>query len=182
MLLWGDSKTGSYLDWITELVASVAAAGGHAKAHDPNLGRSGYTLALQKARIDADLAAMPASSLCTSALLNIGVNDVMTALPDEATWKTNYKYVIDAILAKYPRINVYVAYPWGRGRDANCATLKTWIDAIIADYAVGVYAGHDENVWLKGADDGATMTTDGIHYSAAGHTALAALWKTILGY
>jgi hypothetical protein len=40
----------------------------------------------------------------------------------------------------------------------------------------------DERVWLEGGDDGATMTTDGVHYSSAGQTACAAAWQTVLGY
>lgn len=57
-----------------------------------------------------------------------------------------------------------------------------WIDAIIADYPGRCYAGHDERIWLEGGDNGATMTYDGTHYSAAGQAECVNQWKTILGY
>jgi len=43
------------------------------------------------------------------------------------------------------------------------------------------YLGHDERVWLEGGDDGATMTTDGRHYSAAGQAECAAQWRSVIG-
>jgi hypothetical protein len=56
-----------------------------------------------------------------------------------------------------------------------------WIDTLIVARAY-VRAGPDERVWLKGQDDGATNTTDGVHYSAAGQTACAGKWRALLGY
>ena len=120
-------------------------------------------------------------------LINLGVNDTYNggspALPNEAQWKADYAALIDAVLVKMPHAKIYLAKPWCRGRDAIQATMATWIDAIVATASGAgkkVYVGPDENVWLKGADNGATYTVDGVHYSTAGYDANAAQWAAIL--
>ena len=76
---------------------------------------------------------------------------------------------------------VYITKPWKRGFDSTADTYAGWVDEVIAARPFA-RAGDDERVWLKGADDGATNTTDGIHYNTAGETAKAAQMKTVLGY
>lgn len=135
-------------------------------------------MALERTWIDTYLSTVtpePPVVLC-----NVGVNDLTGGLPVEATWKTNYEYIIDAILTKWPSVIVYIAKPWRRGYAADCNTLAGWIDDIIADYSGEVLVGHDERTWLEGGDDGATMTYDGIHYSTAGETECYNQWLAIL--
>jgi hypothetical protein len=116
------------------------------------------------------------------ALINLGVNDWLPGLPNEVTWKANYQTVIDALVAKWPAIHIYIAKSWNRGYDASAATVGEWIDDLITANPGVVFAGHNEQVWLKGADDGATMTIEGIHYSVAGYAEAVNQWKTALGY
>jgi lysophospholipase L1-like esterase len=119
-------------------------------------------------------------------LLNLGVNDLgFTApgsLPNQTTWQNNYIAIIDALNAQWPSVPIYLMKPWKQGFDANCDTLAGWIDNVIAARPAAAFAGPDERTWLKSGDNGATRTSDGVHYSAAGHTECAAQWKTTLGY
>jgi hypothetical protein len=115
-------------------------------------------------------------------LIDLGVNDWTPAMPDETTWKANYQYIIDAIHTKYVNSRIYIAKVWTRFNDVKAATMAGWIDDLITANGGVVILGHDEQVWLKGDDDGATMTTDGVHYSVAGYTECMNQWLTILGY
>lgn len=134
---------------------------------------------MAKTWIDENLASVVRPPLVV--LCNLGVNDCWFGLlPAEATWKANYKYIIDAMLAKWPTITVYLAKPWMRDYTAECNTIAGWIDDIIADYSGEVLLGHDERVWLEGGDDGVTMTLEGIHYNAAGNAECTAQWVAIL--
>lgn len=174
----GDSKTWANL-WLCVLSDTLSLDGWSVYDVDaPMAAVSGYGVAGIAGIIDSYLAATsfgpPPAACC-----NLGVNDV-GSLPPEATWIANYEYIIDAILTKWPAIKVYIVKPWRRGYAAECNTLAGWIDTIIADYAGNVLVGHDERIWLEGGDDGATMTTDGTHYSDAGQAECASQWETIL--
>jgi hypothetical protein len=137
-----------------------------------------------KATVDADIAILNGRQVgkVVNILFNLGVNDVWEGLPDETTWKADVLYILDAFKAVNPDMVAYVMRPWIRGRDAYCGTLADWIDDVVAARPTWVHLGPDERIWLKGADDGATMTYDGIHYSAAGNAECAAQWQTTLGY
>lgn len=113
-------------------------------------------------------------------LINLGVNQM--GIYTESDFKTDYQYIIDAIHAKWPVAKIYMVKPWRRDYDAQAATTAGWIDDLIAANAGVCYAGHDEQVWLKGADNGATMTIDGTHYSTAGHAECPNQWMPVLGY
>ncbi len=92
------------------------------------------------------------------------------------------QYVIDALKAAYIGAKIYLAKPWVRNEDVNADIQAGWIDTIVANNPGVVFAGHDERIWLKGADNGATMTTDGVHYSVAGNAEVINQWETTLGY
>lgn len=125
-------------------------------------------------------------------LVNLGVNPSVCLAPptDEATWKVDYQEGIDAIVAKWPLAHVFLAKPWaswsGVDCDATYDTLAGWIDDLVAanpQCKVGLDerdTGADQGI--EGADNGATLTTDGVHYSAAGDTFVTGHWQTILGY
>jgi len=133
-----------------------------------------------KSSIDSNIA-LHSQPNCNACLINLGVNDQTDVV--EANWKADYQYIIDALLVKWPGTKIYLVKPWSRGRDAFYDTMAGWIDDLIAANPGTCFAGHDARVWLKGADDGATMTSDGIHYSIdAGQAECAAQWLTILGY
>lgn len=130
-----------------------------------------------RTNIDAILAGTPAThhvSLC-----NLSVNDFGNFT--QADWITAMNYILDAIHTKWPGITVYLMKPWKRGANAIADSFASWIDIIIASRAF-CHAGPDERSWLKGSDDGATMTIEGIHYSLAGQTECVAQWLTVLGF
>lgn len=147
-----------------------------------NLGVSGQTVSAASSGIATIIAAVPATDPVTVVLLNWGVNDIRFQTLVESTWKAQYLTIIDAVHARWPDAHVYLALPWVTGYDAGCDTLATWIGDIQASRSSFVSIGHDERVWLKGADNGATMTSDGVHYSTAGKNECAAQWRTAMGY
>jgi lysophospholipase L1-like esterase len=189
-LTYGDSKTNGYtwqptlrhainlrqypnnqMDWRIGTPTSASGV----------LARNGTTVALMKALVDADLAAMTGVAPARI-LVNLGANDVDGGgLPAETTWNANLAYILDAFRAKWPSVTVYIAYPWRRGYDADCDTVALRIDAVRSTRAWAP-AGPDERVTIKGADDGATNTNDGVHYSYAGAKAWAMAWVALLGY
>lgn len=64
-----------------------------------NLGVSGQTIAGVQGRIDTDLAAIQNVTSADAFIIAIGVNDGVTTVWD-TTRQANYKYIIDACLAK----------------------------------------------------------------------------------
>lgn len=116
----------------------------------------------------------------TYILVNLGVNDYDTQV--EATWKANYTSILDKLNAKWPSARIYCMKTWRQGYDTQANTQAGWLDAVIATRSSFAFAGPDERDWLKGGDNGATMTTDGIHYSAAGQAEALLQWKAAIGY
>lgn len=175
----GDSKTQAR-PWVAALAVPLTAMTGTPwQAYNGGVGGSTVWSYLPLA--DGILAAFPADASPGDykvVTLNWGANDV-GSLPAEATWEADYLAIIDKVHAKAPNAKVYLMRPWRRGYDAECATLHGWIDTIVAARAF-TYVGPDEAVWMKGADDGATMTVDGVHYSAAGTTEAAAQWLAVI--
>jgi hypothetical protein len=137
-------------------------------------------LSYLKTVIDAALAAMSDDYFLRYVLVNATVNSFDN--PPSAAWEGDLAYIVDAFHVKFPRARVYISKPWKRGYDADANTFANSVDAVLATRGAWASVGHDERVWLKGADDGATMTYDGVHYTTAGNTECAAQWKTILGY
>lgn len=146
-------------------------------AHD-NIGSGGYTAEyVADSIITTALAGEPRNHIVV--LFNLGVNSFGTAI--EADWIADVETIVDAVHARWPQASVYLARPWKQGYDAVADDYADWIDTIVAARTF-CYVGHDERVWLKGGDNGATMTYDGIHYSSAGQAECAAQWATVLGY
>jgi lysophospholipase L1-like esterase len=147
-----------------------------------NWGVGSSTVASHRATVDASIAAYAAALLPPPqyVLLNLGINDVAGGLPAEATWNANLAYILDAYHAAWPLASVYVAKPWGRTWDTGCDTVATRIDTVLSTRGTWAYVGDDERAWLKAADNGATMTSDGIHYSAAGVAAKVAAVMAVL--
>lgn len=143
-----------------------------------NYGVNGQTVATAAASISSTLASITTEP--TGVLLNWGANDMGAALPSQATWETNLTTIVDAVNAKWPSVKVYIMRPWRRGEDADSDTLAGWIANVQAARPSFVVIGPDERVWLKGADDGVTMTTDGVHYSVAGNVEAAKQWRAAM--
>jgi lysophospholipase L1-like esterase len=143
----------------------------------------GYTVTNMYSAIDGFLANHNTESSVYDYvfLINLGANDVAN-LPDGATWKTRYTYIIDAVLTKYPTTKIYLTKPWRRNYGTECDTLAGYIDDLVALYPGQCYVGDDERTWLEGGDNGATMSTDGVHYSEAGYVAKRAAVRAIIGY
>lgn len=177
MICLGDSKSDADA-WIGELCTSLGAAVGRRVEQRPLFyAVGGYTIAQLATLVSANVGTEYTTP--RYATINIGAND-MNPLPSATTWKGNLTTIINTLRDKWPSILIYVAKPWRQGEDADSTTMAGWIDTVIATYASGVYAGPNESVWLKGSDDGATNTTDGIHYSVAGNTACAAQWLAVM--
>jgi hypothetical protein len=187
---FGDSKTYHGFEsggWALTVVAACNAAS-QQTWHAADGGASGAQIKDWQAVWDASYWAHSLSAGDESyCLMNFGVND---ALPQffsfytEASWKGYFAAAVAQVLSQWPTTKIYVAQVWGQSEDANCDTIDGWIAAaVVTEQAAGhqVSLAHDERVWLKGADNGATMTSDGVHYSfAAGHDAAAARWRAVL--
>jgi hypothetical protein len=183
----GDSKSIVSTKWPTILLSSINALDNPSKVWEENIPRGwavgGRTVALAKAAIDADIAShtVNADVERNVFLVNLGANDV-AYIPTKSQWKSDYQYIIDAIVAKWANAEIFIAKAWRRNYAANCDSLASWVDELIAENPTTCFSGHDERTWLEGGDDGATMTTDGIHYTSTGSAECARQWKTILGY
>lgn len=142
-------------------------------------GVDGQTTAGWASTISAFLATVTGTA--NKITYNLGAND-MPFIPAEATWKANTVIIINAILAKWPTAQIYMARPWRRGYGTESNTIAGWIADIVALYPSNCHLGPDERVWLENGDDGATYTSDGIHYTAGGQTLCAAQWAAVMGY
>lgn len=173
----GDSKTASG-EWQPLLMASLRAETGLYQNESFTIrATSGSSVANYAALINTYLSDVPQEARYV--LINLGVNE-LPALPSSATWQSNYLTILDAVNARYPNAQILVAKPWRAGFDAAADTVAGWIDSVVAARSSFTALGHDERGWLKGADNGATMTTDGVHYSSAGNTEAAEQWLTAI--
>lgn len=173
---FGDSRVTSR-GWQHLLTNSLDSSPGRVWK-DIMLGTSGSTTVTWQAAIDASLAT--AYGTPGYILFNLGVNDA-TGGTGEATFKADYLYILDAFHAKWPNAKIYCAHFWKRSNDAVCTTYNGYVDYCIGQRSSFCFAGLDEPTTLKGSDNGNTNTTDGLHYSTAGCTAVAAAWQTAMG-
>lgn len=113
-------------------------------------------------------------------LINVGVNDI--GVTSQASFEASLGSLLDKIHAAWPTTRILVARVWKRGFDSQCDTMdNTWIPNVLATRGSFAAVGIDERVTIKGGDNGATNTTDGVHYSAAGNTAVALAWQSSMG-
>lgn len=172
----GDSKSGPSYPWYRLACDTLATDTASYEERPTRYATTGWKVADLAAYVAANLAAE--WQVAQRAWINIGAND-LSAGTSEASYKADLISIIDALRVKYPSIAIYIARPWRSGYNAEAATMKTWIAAVIAGYASGVHVGPDETVWLEGGDNGATYTLDGTHYNSAGTTAAAAQWAAL---
>lgn len=175
----GDSKTASNV-WETSLLTALRTRG-DSRQNLTDLGTSGATVGSYASTIVARLAALPADLPVPTALLNLGSND-LAAGTAESAYKTSLGAIMDAVVARYPAARVHVTLPWRRGYNAAADSMATWIADVVAARPAFSEVADDERSWMKGADDGATMTSDGVHYSTAGHAEKTSQMLTEMGY
>lgn len=143
---------------------------------------NGKTVLTRQDTVDADLAATLGTP--DAILFNLGSNDAFFGItwPDyEINWKADLAYIWDAMHTKWPNARIYYTEAWRQGFDSESDTLAGWYATVAAgrDY---VHLCDNERSWVKGADDGATMFWDGIHFSKAGIVEKARLAAACLGY
>jgi hypothetical protein len=191
----GDSKTASAQAGITEMLTVLREQTGQNWAELPyRLGVSGITTALFKARIDADIAAIPANvrGLVRWIPYNMGANDCLATIPfTKAQWKADTEYILSALMAGFPNAQIPLARVWRRAIEAQIPTRLAEQQAarteLIAAYPSRLRPGMDEYAVLEAGNDGATWTSDGVHPTDPGGytrewTAGGISWKTVLGY
>lgn len=179
-ILLGDSKT-ARSGWPVPL-ASQALQRDNRVYMPKNGGVEGATVATASAGIAAILANMPDDPDGDGpilVLMNWGAND-MLAMPVQATFEANYLTIIDAVHTKWPTALIYLARPWRQGKATESTTLATYIANVRAARSSYTFLGMDERVWLEGGDNGATNSSDGVHYTTAGYTAAANAWTAVL--
>lgn len=187
----GDSKTagsGGY-PWQPTLQGSLLTATGQPWQTTTNA-IGGLTLASALSQFTSLMAmSVPSADRAVKdVLLNFGVNDLASVSGFETTegralWRSQWVAMFDAVHARFANARIWVMRPWSAlGADASYDVMAGDIATAVADRSSYTFVGPDERVWLKGGDDGATMTLDGVHYSAAGSSECAAQWATTLGY
>lgn len=140
---------------------------------------SGYTVALTKAYIDAQLAAATGTPALVG--LNLGANEMGLGLPAEATWESDYGYILDAIHAKWPAARCYIMRPWRVGYTAAANIVAGWINTVLATRSAWALVGPDERVFLENGDNGATYLADGLHPTDAGYHLTGQQWRGVMG-
>lgn len=196
----GDSKSlDSYdpewgADLITALNVDHNASGVYFRENTPRTWAVGGTrITNAESSIDAWILEHAADARDNNWIffLNWGANDVQLAIV-EADWKASYKYVIDALLTKWPTGKIFITKPGRRDYAVECTALAAYIDDMVTDYGVSdpgqVYVGDDEQIWFENGDDYTTLSrlNDGVHYNDAGMAAKVVAQRVrvlaVLGY
>jgi lysophospholipase L1-like esterase len=182
----GDSKTQTHT-WPETLVSDLCTAVGRQWVEHPGrLAQGGWTVTDVKNAIDGGaLNTRLAGGAPNHILISLGTNDAGTS-PTEATWKAEYRAIIEACHTAYPNATIYLAKPVRLAGTppstplATVATIHSWIADLVGEYSY-VFDGPDETA-LEGGDAYATNFADNAHFTSAGNTANKNFWKTILGY
>lgn len=164
IVTFGDSKTASAAPGIQALIAAMRTATGDGWHEAARLAIGGTDTPDWVARIDADLAAIDATTAgrVKFVLYNLGANDNNDA-PVYATYYADTLYCVQALHTKFPAAQIYLAKIWERGDQTWITTVQyAVVDALAAAYSY-VHVGIDERLTLEAGDDGATWTSDGTH-------------------
>jgi lysophospholipase L1-like esterase len=138
---------------------------------------SGWKTADLKTYIDNN--PIPAFGGSGWAIINIGVNDAGATA--QSAFEASYAAVLDAIHTALPNYRVLNVMTWASNGDALHDAINQYKLNVMATRP-WAEAGIDERIIIKGADNGATLTTDGWHPNHAGHLAEVGGLKTIMGY
>lgn len=120
-------------------------------------------------------------------LCDLGEHDMVGTppggVPDQTTFQNSYLTLIDAAHAKWPSAQFLLDFPWTVPLNGSMyTTFKGYVQNVIAARSTICAVGVDQGVTIKGGDNGATNTSDGIHFSTAGKTAYASAMQTAMGY
>lgn len=195
LLSYGDSKTvmviassGTNNDaWQSHMEAAFGPCGPRfdvgSTVNTPGaLARGSHTVAELQDLIDQDLSVLTAFRPPYAVLINMGSVELVEGLPLQAAFEADYAYILDAMHTKWPNAKLYCHRPWRQQEQADADTIATWIGNVLATRGTFAFLGPDEGTWAKGADDGATMMYDGLHYTHAGSVECHRQWRTILGF
>jgi len=110
----------------------------------------------------------------TYVLILLGANDLSVT---EADWKTNYRYILDAVHAKWPSTAIHCGKSF---RQSGALPANQWIPDMIAEHPDYLFGGFDLADVLDGKTD--IYTSDGLHPNHDGCVAIGEQWATVLGY
>jgi hypothetical protein len=177
----GDSKTTSP-NWTNKLVNGLRSISNWSSVNESpsRLATAGWTVQNLLNATDAWIAA--ATSIPDIILINIGVNDAVTATT-QSNFESRLGQVLDKLHAAWPLALIYVAKVW-RGDQpsypAYCDTLNdVWVPNVLTPRPWAQF-GLDERLVIRDPDDGVTKTSDKVHYNTVGDTALANAWQSII--
>jgi len=143
----------------------------------------GETVATIKAGIDAYLATV--SDVPYYALILLGANDIGAGWDNltEASWKADYRYILDALRAKWPSVLIYLGKSFrdGAGEEAKLAILAGWIDDLVAENPSYLFNTFNSMDFLDGHPE-LFPEGDNVHPNHAGMIVMAQYWLTALGY
>lgn len=172
----GDSKTARD-GWQSGLIALMNTAEPTCVwTYNLDVSYGGATLTTMAAGIDALLSAYKEPPP-TYILSNLGVNGLLGSEEE----KVRYQYIIDALHTKFPAALIFIAKPWKVDYDDRADGFATMVDELVDENPLYTAVGHDERIWAKGADNGATMLdVGGVHYSTAGNVECGIQWATLI--
>jgi hypothetical protein len=177
----GDSKTTSVL-WTNKLVGGLRSIANWSSVTETpaRLATSGWRVADLDAALDAYLAS--AVGTPNDVLINIGVNDANGGT-SQASFEASLGSALDKVHTEWPNARIWLAKVW-RGdsgaAEAQCDVINdTWMPNVTAT-RTWVRTGPDERIVIKASDNGATNSSDLVHYSTAGDTAWANAWQALI--
>lgn len=112
--------------------------------------------------------------------LNLGINDVINGpMPaDEADFLVSGQGIVDAVHAKWASAKIFIDHVWASvtagGDTTKLATMNGYIDTLITSRNTFCYNGADERIIIENGDNGASRTSDGVHYNDVGCAVMAA--------
>lgn len=138
----------------------------------------GYDVADIKAGIDNALAGR--TDTPKHILILLGTNDVAAShgwpIPEE-TWKTNYRYILDALHTKWSISKIWLCVGFREGYEADMAILSGWMDDLVAEHPTYLAKGMNIGDVLDGHPE---LLADGLHPNHAGHVAMANLMEPMI--
>ncbi len=167
----GDSRTANAQAWRD----SLSRIGTGYYELKPTLSNGGWTAEKVLDSLTAHMAKVNGTP--SFVLVNIGLNDTTS----RASYTAQLGRVLDSLHVRWPSALMGVMKVWGRAGSlpVHSDSVDSYIDSVLPSRP-WTFNGPDERIWMKGSDNGATMTYDGTHYSAAGMIECARQWKLVL--
>lgn len=132
---------------------------------------AGLTTAQAAAAIDAELASR--TDTPQHVLILLGTNDLGELV--EADWKTDYRYILDAIHTKWSTAQIHCCKSYRMG---SVLQVNPWIDDLVAEHPTYLFQSYDLADTIQGNE--ATLTVDNLHPNHAGSIAIGNAIATIL--